>query len=221
MKPGERMEIEADHTQGRRGRKPASQSRAAEFRERLAVFKRTPERSRQSLRAVARELRTSHQLLSHYLKTWDKWEGKEYKRRALAIRAGAWAENRDLTPSEESQARAYDRAALEATITSAVDSELSTMLKRVTAGIVLSRREIWSVRVLAGKGFPTADKIIQVCTQINAKKQPNNLPGTLPAVAKSFRSESAHVATPLKRSPTLSRETTAVSVKIVHLGSES
>ncbi len=153
---------------GTRGRKPASESRAAEFRERLTAWKRTPGSLRPSLRAVARELGTSHQLLSHYLNTFDKWE---YKRLALQIRARAWAEDRDLTPSEEAEARAYDRAAFQAILTSAVDSGLNEMLKRVMAGVALSKQEIRIVNLLARKGFSMAHKIIQVCSQKQCEKQ--------------------------------------------------
>jgi hypothetical protein len=209
----------AERLAARRGRKPASESRAAEFRDRLAVFKRTPEGSRLSLRAVARELGTSHQLLSHYLQGWGKWEGREYKRLALQIRAHARAERRDVTPSEEAQARTYDKAAFQAFVTSAVDSELSKMLKQVRAGVVLSKHEIRFVNLLARKGFPMAHKITRALSQENnAKERLNNLPGAPPAVAKSFKSEFGHVATPLKRSPTLSRE---ITVKIIDFGSES
>ena len=49
------------------GRKPAYESRATEFRHRLTAWKRIPESSRPSLRALAREMDTSHQLLAHYL----------------------------------------------------------------------------------------------------------------------------------------------------------
>jgi|SRR5579863_968498 len=45
-----------------RGRKPAYESRAAEFRQRLMVWKGTAESSRPSLRALAVELGTSHQI---------------------------------------------------------------------------------------------------------------------------------------------------------------
>jgi len=76
-----------------RGRKPAGQSRAAEFRERLAAWRRMPEFSRSPLRTVAQELGTSHQLLSHYLKTWDKRREKEYVRLAAEIRARAASED--------------------------------------------------------------------------------------------------------------------------------
>lgn len=50
-----------------RGRKPAHESRATEFRRKLIEWKQTPESSRPSLRALARELGTSHQLLTFYL----------------------------------------------------------------------------------------------------------------------------------------------------------
>lgn len=55
-----------------RGRKPKWESRALEFYGRLARWKQSPESSRPSLRALARELGTSHQLLSHYLKRCPK-----------------------------------------------------------------------------------------------------------------------------------------------------
>lgn len=41
-------------------------SRAAEFRRRLVVWKLTPESMRPSLRELARQLRTSHQILSYH-----------------------------------------------------------------------------------------------------------------------------------------------------------
>ncbi len=47
-----------------RGRKPKQESRSAELRQKLIEWKQTPESSRPSLRALARELGTSHQLLT-------------------------------------------------------------------------------------------------------------------------------------------------------------
>ena len=61
---------------GRRGRKPTAQSHAAEIRGKLAAWKQTPESVRPSLRVLARQIGTSHQLLSHYLQGWDKWQAK-------------------------------------------------------------------------------------------------------------------------------------------------
>jgi hypothetical protein len=93
------------------GRKPAHESRATEFRHKLTAWKRTPESSRPSLRALARELGTSHQLLACYLKRLDQWQANEYWRQAREIRARVKTENRLLTPWEEQQARACDRQA--------------------------------------------------------------------------------------------------------------
>ncbi len=51
----------------KRGRKPADESRARILRARLVVWKQTPESQRVSLRTLAAELGTSHQLLAFYL----------------------------------------------------------------------------------------------------------------------------------------------------------
>ena len=68
-----------------RGRKPNDESKAAEIRAKLAAWKQMPESSRPSLRELARELGTSHQLLSHYLQGWEKWQAKEYRRTRFAL----------------------------------------------------------------------------------------------------------------------------------------
>jgi hypothetical protein len=60
----------ANHATGTRGRRPAARSRSSEIREKLAAWKQTPESSRPTLRALAQELGTSHQLLGHFLKNW-------------------------------------------------------------------------------------------------------------------------------------------------------
>lgn len=54
------------------GRKRNQESRATEFRRGLIEWKQTPEPSRPSLRALARDLGTSHQLLAFYLKDLEK-----------------------------------------------------------------------------------------------------------------------------------------------------
>lgn len=71
-----------------------------DFRRALLRWNQTLESSRPSLRALARELGTSHQLLSFYLKNLHRWQSKEYWRQAKAIRARANAEGRDLTQQE-------------------------------------------------------------------------------------------------------------------------
>jgi len=92
------------------GRKHLNQSRANEIRARLAVWKRTPESARPSLRVLARQIGTSHQLLCHYLRGWDKWQAKQYRHRAKEIRARVEAETRPWVIDELlKQADAYEQ----------------------------------------------------------------------------------------------------------------
>ena len=72
-----------------KGRKRKQESRAAELRQRLIVWQQTPEPMRPPLRALARELRTSHALLQHYLINLGKWQAEEDWRCAKEIRARA------------------------------------------------------------------------------------------------------------------------------------
>lgn len=97
-----------------RGRKPNHEPRSVEFRQRLIVWKQTPESSRPSLRTLAIELHTSHQLLAHYLDDLEVWQAKANSREAKdkVIRIRAETEKRSLTPWEEQQIRANDRASL-------------------------------------------------------------------------------------------------------------
>jgi hypothetical protein len=93
-----------------KGRKPKSESRASEIRASPIAWKQMPEFMRLSLRALARQVGISHQLLGHYLSRLDEWQSKEYFRQARESHASAAAENRPLTTSEEQQANACDRA---------------------------------------------------------------------------------------------------------------
>jgi len=95
-----------------KGRKRKLDSRATEFRQRLVVWQQTPESMRPPLRALARELRTSHALLQHYLFNLGKWQAEEDWRCVKEIRAQASADGRPLTPWEERQTRALDRRAV-------------------------------------------------------------------------------------------------------------
>ena len=170
----------------KRGRKPGGESRAASIRARLVTWRRDPESQRVSLRALAAELGTSHQLLSFYLRGLDDWQRKDYERQAGEIRDQADAENRLMTPWEESQVRSLEREAYLLMI----DSVLQPTLKRLEAG-TLSGRELKVVNFLAQRGVPIAQKILE--------KHRNNLPAQPAITAKSFRTDSANVATPLKR----------------------
>lgn len=89
-----------------RGRKPKQESREAELRPRLVEWKRTPEHLRPSLRALARELGTSHQLLIHYLSTLEQWRREKDLER---FRANAKAKNLTVTPRDEKRYLAWLR----------------------------------------------------------------------------------------------------------------
>jgi hypothetical protein len=130
---------------------------------------------------------TSHQLLSFYLRRWDKWQEKEYRRKANNIRARAESENRPLTQWEQSQADAYQREAFQAMLTRVLDSGLKKMLMRLMTGDVLSKPELRFVNLAARKGFPVAHKVLAMCGQNRPKNQKNNLPLRYSRVAKSFR----------------------------------
>ena len=81
-----------------RGRKTKQESRAAEFRQRLLEWKQTPVVLRPSLRALAREIGTSHQLLSHYLSALEEWRREK---ELEPLRTQAKAKNLILTMGDE------------------------------------------------------------------------------------------------------------------------
>ena len=89
-----------------RGRKPKQESRAAEFRRRLIEWQRTPVAFRPSLRALARELATSHQLLSHFLTGLEEWR---LEKELEPLRAKAKAKNITLTSEDEKRYLAWLR----------------------------------------------------------------------------------------------------------------
>ena len=89
-----------------RGRKPKQESRSAEFRQKLIEWKQIPEWLRPTLRALARQLGTSHQLLIHYLSGLDEWQRKKDLER---LRALAEAKNITVTPELEKRYLAWLR----------------------------------------------------------------------------------------------------------------
>ena len=171
-----------------RGRKPDYESRATEFRQRLIAWKETPESSRPSLRALARELGTSHQLLKHYIDRLEKWLYQERFRRAKkqseGIRARAAAEGRYMTPSEEQQVRAYDRAAMSAMVAPMLLDQIESIKQADKRG-PLNSHQIKTLKLLA-RGFPEAGELLQK-SQSSLKNQKNNLPAISASAAKSFR----------------------------------
>jgi hypothetical protein len=160
-------------TRVRQGRKPASESRAAEIRARLAAWRQILAPQRISLRALAVEIGTSHQLLSFYLKRLDKWQGKEYQRKANEIRARAKAENRPMTQWEESQAVTYERAAFHCTLDSVFEPARKKMLNEIQADVsahrTLSKYQLKVLLLLARHGVPRAQEILRAHTKARGK----------------------------------------------------
>jgi len=142
-----------------RGRKPKWESRALEFYGRLASWKQMPESARLSLRALARQLGTSHQLLSHYLRGWPKWQAKQYRRRAKEIRSRAEIENRTLTLWEAQQARVYDQAASQVMIESVLDRCMMDLERDANVGR-LKRVQVKMLKLLASRGWRKAQDIL-------------------------------------------------------------
>jgi hypothetical protein len=165
----------------KRGRKLATESRAAEIRTRLAVWKQTPEGVRISLRALAAEAGTSHQLLSFYLRQWDRWLIREYRRKAVGIRAQANAEGRPVTPGEEAQIAAYRKRGMLLRIDSVLNDFVGRIEEHVKVG-KLARGELRMLKIMARKGFPKAQEVLQLYYQ-----RANNLPGNPIGRAKSFK----------------------------------
>lgn len=152
-----------------RGRKPAQESRATEFRRKLMEWKQTPQSSRPSLRALAGELGTSHQLLSFHLKHLDRWQAKEYWHQAREIRARANAEGRPLTQWEDQQARAYDRAGLRIT-TGQILGDCIERMKMESERRPRSWQEIKSLKIFA-RQFPEAQEVSQTRSPDDRKKR--------------------------------------------------
>ncbi len=169
-----------------RGRKSKQESRSAELRQKLVVWKQTPESLRPSLRALARELNISHQLLNHYLDDLEEWQAKESHRRAkdaiLKIRARAETERRPITPWEERQIDDYDRASAHYLIHSMILGRLKQMEReleqQVKAGRPPSAHHGKMVRIFASKGMPQALAIIEKYFPNKLTSRRPNLPRT-------------------------------------------
>jgi len=147
-----------------KGRKKKQESRAAEFRERLMVWKRTPESLRPSLRALALDLSTSHQLLQHYLDGLDEWECKarcqRAKEEAEEIRARAKAENREMT----------FRECVDAIITPGLLEQIESIRQDAKRG-PLHPAQFKMLEISAKQGLPGARELLQKCSQIGVKKR--------------------------------------------------
>ena len=191
------VNLPGNQSTGRRGRRVTSQSRAAEIRSKLLAWKQTPELQRISLRSLAVELGTSHQLLGSYLRSLNKWQAKDYKRRAEEIRNLAWAENRRLTPWEESRAEALDRAAFQCMIESALTHALRRFEKELFEGKCRAG-SLKLVTMLARRGFQALRKYSKSTNSICRRSKSG--------ILSPLDATEARLATPLKGSLMPSRE---------------
>jgi hypothetical protein len=139
------------------GRKPAYESRATEFRQRLMAWKQAPESLKPSLRALARELDTSHQLLAHYLNGLDRWQAEEEGKR---IRARAKAEGRPMTLRE-----CYG-----ATFAPAMLDKIETLRREAKRG-PLNRHQVQMLKLLVRQGFPGAKEVLEKCRQMTPQEE--------------------------------------------------
>jgi hypothetical protein len=103
---------------------------------------------RPSLRVLARQIGTSHQLLSHYLRGWDKWQAKQYRHRAKEIRARLEAETRPwVINALLKEADAYDRAAFQCMISFMLEDLLRQIERDAKVGCLKA------VQVIRTGGF--------------------------------------------------------------------
>jgi hypothetical protein len=139
------------------GRKPKEESRADELRQALIAWKQIPEAVRPSLRFLAAQLRTNHQLLSHFLGTLDEWELEERirltKSESERISARVEAEGRRMT-LDEVRRTVILPALLDLIYRDAQD------LKRGP----LHPKRIQMLRMMASQ-FPEAGALLQKCSQ--------------------------------------------------------
>lgn len=140
-----------------RGRKTTYESRAPEFRRRLVQWKQMPESLRPSLRALAREIGTSHQMLTYYLRSLDRWQAEE---RAKRIRARAKEEGRQMTLRECG----------DAIIVPCLLGQIEELRQAAKRG-PLHRDEIKMARLLAQQRLPGAQELLEECLRAGVKQR--------------------------------------------------
>jgi hypothetical protein len=140
-----------------RGRKPTQESRSAEFRVRLIAWRQTPESSRPSLRALAGQLGTTHQMLAYYLDGIDTWHAKE---QAMRIRERAVAEGREMTMRE----------CCEAIVLPGLFREIEELRRQAKRG-PLDHWQVQTLNLFAKQGFSGAKEILEKCRQMTPQEE--------------------------------------------------
>jgi len=129
-----------------------------------------PESSRPSLRALASELHTSHQLLAFYLKHLEKWRGEKWLHEASEIRTRSYADSRPMSPWEEQRVNDLTRAGVHA-ITGSMLHGLLERLERDAKCGPLHPAQFKIVKMLSKQGFPGAQDLLQKCSQVGVKER--------------------------------------------------
>jgi hypothetical protein len=134
----------------------------------------TPVGLRPSLRTLARQLGTSHQLLTHYLGGLAKWQYEQRYRKAKKesdeIYAHAKTENRNLTYWEEQQVGTCVRARIQALVVPTLLDTLEDIKREAKCG-PLNRAQFKTLKIFAKQGFPGAQELLQNCAQNGPKER--------------------------------------------------
>lgn len=154
----------------RPGRKRVGSSRLMEFRQALSRWKDTPESMRPSLRQLAEQLGTTHQLLTYCLKRLGKWQAKDDWRRNEGIREKARSEGRSLTPYEEHDVRLRDRRAMSLFCDFALQRQLEKLKKKLKTGVV-NYYDVKTLKLLA-RHYPEAREILAAGHYTVRKRRP-------------------------------------------------
>lgn len=122
---------------------------------------------RPSLRALARELGTSHQLLTHYLVGLEEWQRQEGYRRANQeaeeIRARAASENRGL-----------ERWGVGKLVAALWIPQRDKIMEEIRREAQRGRRNHWQFKTLkmfARYSVPGAPELLQKCLQVGIRKR--------------------------------------------------
>ena len=150
----------------KRGRKTKQASRADELRRKLTAWKQIPESQRPSLRALARELGTSHQLLEHYLDGLEIRQAREQEAnrarecQRITENIRAQAKERALTQWEQEQLLAYDRRYMSAAAGEILLNQLEA-LSRKAKKEPLNWWDIKTLKLLVKSRLPGAQELLQ------------------------------------------------------------
>lgn len=161
----------------KRGRRPAEESKAKVIRHRLIAWRETPEHQRGSLRALATELGTSHQLLSFYLKDLDRWQQKEYKREAKSIRDRAAKEKRHKTPWEHSQVENLEMSAFYCMVDKLLADQFAKIEREIIQGKPATPISLRVLKTLAAYGHLEAQATLRRIMAGSGKRNPAPTPG--------------------------------------------